>query len=95
VVGDKVAARESGVDYLAAFARYADEILENVQRQEESAKQTVFGPEYPAVARPELVSDWERLFYRALYKAGVRALPQYAVEQYLLDFAVFIGGSED
>lgn len=49
------------------------------------------GPEYPSVANPERVSDWERLFYRAIYRAGVSPIPQYPVEKYVLDFAVVVG----
>jgi very-short-patch-repair endonuclease len=43
------------------------------------------------VARPETVSSWEKVFYRALYRAGVRPLPQYDVDQYTLDFALIEG----
>ena len=49
------------------------------------------GPDYPAVAKPEKVSDWERVLYRALYRAGLRPIPQYSVEQYDLDFALIEG----
>jgi very-short-patch-repair endonuclease len=43
------------------------------------------------VAKPEQVSDWERILYRALHAAGVRPIPQFSVEQYDLDFAVIVG----
>ncbi|MEO8099271.1 MAG: DUF559 domain-containing protein, partial [Acidobacteriota bacterium] len=46
---------------------------------------------YPVVARPELVSSWEHVLYKALYKANLRPIPQYSVEQYLLDFAFVVG----
>ncbi len=88
VVGDKLAARESRVDYLAGFSKYADEIQDQVRRQEEIQQETVLGPRYPAVARPDLVSDWEKVLYRALFAAGIRSIPQYSVEKYLLDLAV-------
>ena len=91
VVGDKKAARESGVDYLAAFAEYADELREQGLRQVGLESQALYGPEYPVVARPDRVSEWERVLYRALYAAGVRAIPQYSVEKYVLDFAVVEG----
>jgi very-short-patch-repair endonuclease len=91
VVGDKQAALESGVDYLASFVRYADEVQQQERAIEETANNVVLGPEFPVVARPELVSDWERVLYRALYAAGVRAIPQYSVEKYVLDFAVLDG----
>src|SRR5262249_1695807 len=38
---------------------------------------SIVGDTYPVVARPELVSDWEKVFYSALVKAGVRPLVQY------------------
>jgi len=90
VVGDHVAAKKCSVDYLARFAAYVDRVCSGTQspRPETHIDQ---GPEYPAVARPELVSEWERLFYRAAYAAGVRPVPQYPVEKYVLDFAVIIG----
>jgi very-short-patch-repair endonuclease len=34
-------------------------------------------------------SDWERVFYRHLLEAGLRPIPQYAEEKFLLDFALF------
>jgi len=37
------------------------------------------------------VSEWERVFYGALYQAGLRPIPQYSVEQYDLDFAIVVG----
>ena len=50
-----------------------------------------YGPEYPPVANPDRVSDWERVFYHALYTAGIRTIPQYDVDQYTIDFAVLQG----
>lgn len=90
VVGDRSAARASGVDYLADFASYVAGLTDAVRRP--SAVDTnVLGPEYPPVAKPEQVSDWERILYRALYAAGLRPIPQYSVEQYDLDFALVAG----
>jgi very-short-patch-repair endonuclease len=43
------------------------------------------------VAHPELVSDWERLAYKALYHAGLRPVPQYEEAPFTLDFALFEG----
>jgi len=91
VVGDKKAARESTVDYLAAFADYADELQDQSLRQVVLEAEAVYGPEYPPVARPDRVSEWEHVLYRALYAAGIRPIPQYAVESYVLDFAVVEG----
>lgn len=91
VVGDRAAALDSGIDYLADFAAYIAEIGASRASAEPDEVPEFGGPEYPVVARPERVSDWERLFYKALYAAGVRTVPQYSVEQYDLDFAVFAG----
>lgn len=43
------------------------------------------------MTHPELVSDWERVFYRAMYAAGLRPVPQYEEAPYTLDFALFNG----
>jgi very-short-patch-repair endonuclease len=90
VVGDKGAALNGDVDYLARFAAYSVRVG---QRQERGATATApdLGPEYPAVTNTERISDWEQLFYRALYRVGVRLVPQYPVERYVLDFAVLDG----
>jgi very-short-patch-repair endonuclease len=90
VVGDRQAALSSGVSYLADFADYTSRLLQRGSPSETRDSPTL-GAEYPAVMNPERVSEWERIFYRALHAAGVRPIPQYSVEQYDLDFAVFAG----
>jgi len=89
VVGDRNAAAQSGVDYLANFVAYVGALSAAPKVAPETALE--FGPDYPTVARPERVSDWERVLYRAMYAAGLRPVPQYSVEQYDLDFALFHG----
>lgn len=89
VIGDKAAAESSGVDYLAAFARYVTDLSTADERRHEDVE--ISGPEYPPVSRPELVSDWERRFYTRMYEAGLRPIPQYDVEKYTLDFALVDG----
>ena len=37
------------------------------------------------------MSDWEVLLYEALYQAGITTIPQYSIEQNLLDLAVIDG----
>ncbi len=91
VVGDRAAAAASGVDYLADFAGYVAGLDGSAGGQLDAPNPAALGADYPRVARPERVSDWERLLYRALYAAGVRPIPQYSVEQYDLDFAVVVG----
>jgi very-short-patch-repair endonuclease len=81
VVGDRQAALDSEVGYLAAFAEYTHGLGAR------SAPDR--GGEYPTVARPEFVSDWERILYQAMVDAGLRPVPQYVEAPYTLDFALF------
>jgi very-short-patch-repair endonuclease len=91
VVGDRAAASSSGVDYLANFAAYVSGLDGATSGRRDPPDPATLGADYPQVSRPERVSDWERVLYRALYSAGVRPIPQYSVEQYDLDFAVIVG----
>ncbi|NLI61226.1 MAG: DUF559 domain-containing protein [Clostridiales bacterium] len=50
-----------------------------------------YGPEYPQVSNEDQVSDWEKVLYSALYNAGIRTMPQYRVDKYVLDLALFCG----
>ena len=88
VVGDRHAAIHSDVNYLAGFAEYAGDLASHGRQSAQSGE---LGPEYPMVTHPELVSDWERIFYKALYAAGIRPVPQYEEAPYTLDFAMFDG----
>lgn len=90
VVGDRQAALSSGVSYLANFADYTSRLLLRGP-QSESRDGPTLGADYPTVMNPNLVSEWERVFYRALYAAGIRPIPQYSVEQFDLDFALIVG----
>lgn len=90
VVGDKQASMSSGVDYLERFAAYVDSLANRGPEPTPAAGQDL-GPTYPQVSRPERVSDWERVLYQGMYRAGLRPIPQFSVEQYDLDFALFMG----
>ncbi len=89
VVGDCQAAINSGVEYLSRFAKYVGSV--RARPIKEARQHEKFGPNYPPVLRPELVSDWEKVLYRALYAAGLGSIPQYDVEKYTLDLALFNG----
>ena len=91
VVGDKSASASSGVEYLEWFVQYVNNLGDNDPLAAD-LQQRKFGAEYPTVSRPDRVSDWERYLYKALYQAGHRPIPQYAVDQYDLDFALFGAG---
>lgn len=90
VVGDERECHNSGIDYLSGFVEYVQNLkkLDSKDLYSESDGSDI-GPDYPSVSHPERVSDWERLFYRALYEAGIRAIPQYHVDKYDLDLALF------
>jgi very-short-patch-repair endonuclease len=88
VVGDRQAALHSDINYLAGFAEYTKALAEQAPRSSAAGE---LGPEYPVVSHPELVSDWERIFYKAMYAAGIRPVPQYEETPFTLDFALFDG----
>ena len=91
VAGDINAARDSQIDYLSAFASYAQSLNAQRDQTRENAQMVELGADYPTVSNPEQVSDWERWFYKNLYAAGLRPIPQYSEEKYRLDFALFDG----
>ncbi len=88
VVGDSAACVASEVDYLSEFARYVEGLSERAAPLARDTNPTPIGRDYPVVSRPELVSDWEKVFFVALVDAGIRPIPQYDVDQYILDFAL-------
>ncbi len=88
VVGNMQAALDSGVNYLASFAEYAHGLRPQEAQEADAAPP---GAEYPVVNHPELVSEWERTFYRTIYAAGLRPVPQFEEAPYTLDFALFDG----
>ncbi len=91
VVGDLVECGSSEVGYLSRFARYATSLEEEKLLADREVVSTL-GASYPTVAKPELVSDWEREFYRLAFNAGISLIPQYPVEKYLVDFLLIHDG---
>ena len=90
VVGDLAAASSSGVSYLEGFARHVQN-LANKSVKAEQAKHVELTPEYPAAIDDTKVSEWEKVLYRRLYEEGIKAIPQYSIDKYELDFALFQG----
>lgn len=90
IVGDMQAAMQSEVEYYRDFAKYVQSLGSKQQTRREQGVNDA-GPNYPTVANPELVSEWEKILYCALYQAGIRSVPQFPEEKYLLDLAVFDG----
>lgn len=89
VVGDLAFCGQCKVDYLENFASYSQKLLANEQAHKGSFDSDL-GAEYPHVSNPEQVSDWERIFYKALYANGIKTIPQFRVEKYALDLALFV-----
>jgi very-short-patch-repair endonuclease len=90
VVGDYQAASKCDVEYLARFAAHCDALRSN-RGNRPLIQPSELGPDYPHISISSRVSEWERVFYRAAYAAGLRLVPQYNVERYLLDFAITEG----
>ena len=60
--------------------------MEDVKKEKEINQD--YGVDYPSVTNPEQVSDWEKIFYKALYEKGIKTIPQYSIDQYILDMAI-------
>ncbi|MEA5143533.1 MAG: AAA domain-containing protein [Oscillibacter sp.] len=91
VVGDHDYCAKCGVPYMEHFVDHVNRIK---SQQEQEIITTVQYPAdrlYPKVANPEQVSDWERLFYTALFDHGIQTVPQYPVDKYKLDLAIVDG----
>lgn len=90
VIGDQEAIAKCNVSYLKNFAIYVQQLAHKKEEEIKISTENL-GPEYPAVVNPERVSDWERDLYVALYKSSIKTIPQYQVEKYTLDLALFDG----
>lgn len=88
VVGDAAGCASCEISYLSAFAKYVVGLDKRSVAAASAAQIENNNGVYPKVAHPERVSDWERLFYSALLKSGIRTIPQYDVDQYDLDLAL-------
>ncbi|MCC7404562.1 MAG: DUF559 domain-containing protein, partial [Bdellovibrionales bacterium] len=86
VIGDIDFCRKSGVKYLSSFVSYYEEL-------ERARPLALLDPATLTDAHPfatdPRVSHWEVVFYKALREAGLQPIPQYGVDKYALDFAVF------
>ena len=84
VVGDRKYALSGSVALLRDLARYVDHLADRPS----DTRPRDLGPEYPSLQGGPYVSEWERILYSALYRAGLHAIPQFPVEQYFLDMAL-------
>jgi superfamily I DNA and/or RNA helicase len=86
VVGDKSSCMSCEVEYMKRFVDYVNQIG---SVKAESKRQIYdFGEQYPETNSKHAVSEWEKNLYEALYREGIKTIPQYPVEQYLLDLAL-------
>ena len=90
VVGDRTACETSKLNLLSKFAKYVGNLSDEIE-EEPKPKRRNFGKKYPSVANPEKVSPWEHTFYEAAYEAGIRLIPQYTIEKYVVDFLLVDG----
>lgn len=87
VVGDMQYCSECKISYMEHFVDY---IRKHLHVEKPLSTLTCYeSREYPRVDNPEQVSDWERYFYTELFDAGIKTVPQYPVDKYKLDLALF------
>lgn len=91
IVGDQTACYNSSVKHFSQFADHVKTINEQKNQTTQDINMD-YGPRFPKVSSTDTVSDWEKLLYEALYRNGIRTLPQYKVDKYSLDLALFENG---
>ena len=91
VVGDKTVTGNCGVEYLEKFAQHVGQLTDESNLNMAAEQDAEYGPKYPESVDRSKVSDWEVLLYEALHQAGIKTIPQYSIEQYILDLAVIDG----
>jgi len=93
VVGDYRYCVDCNVSYLSKFADYYDKLIAGELKKQKIAS-IPNNRDYPWVANPEQVSDWEKILYTALHDAGIQTIPQYPVEKYKLDLAIILNNGK-
>lgn len=91
VIGNLGYCLECDVPYMKSFAEYYKTLLASEPESTPLVSDDI-GEEYPRVSNSLEVSDWEKDLYRALRKAGISTVPQYPVDKYRLDLALFFEG---
>lgn len=88
VVGNLGFCQESTVHYLSSFAYYVASL--NARENSNSIIPQQLGRTYPNINTTDYISEWEMKLYTALYDKGIETNPQYAVDKYHIDLALFI-----
>jgi len=86
VVGNKSYCQNSNIHFLAHFASYVDSLT--VLKGNPDNMTPRLSRVYPELQTPDVVSEWERVLYTALYDEGIKTIPQYAIDKYHLDLAL-------
>ena len=92
VIGDQNCCRNCSVSYMRAFVEYVASLEAKPKKAE--AFNEDFGPSYPNLSSKVMVSQWEKKLYEGLYKYGIQTVPQFQVDQYRLDLALFVYGKK-
>lgn len=87
VVGNKNYCQNSNIHYLAHFATYTDTLNGVAGIPNQTTLQ--LNRLYPEVETTDVVSEWEKKLYTALYDKDVKTIPQYAIDKYHIDLAYF------
>lgn len=90
VIGDRDICAKSGVSYLEHFVEYVR--TRETHSDKECNKLKDWGVEYPLLDGNFQISEWEKILYSALYKAGIKTHPQYHIDKYYLDLALLSNG---
>ena len=92
VVGNKSYCQNSNIHYLAHFASYVDSLT--VIKGNPDNMMPQLSRIYPDLKTPDIVSEWEKILYTALYDRGIKTIPQYAVDKYHIDLALLGSGQK-
>ena len=91
VVGDMNYCSKCGIPYMEHFVQHVNKVQSEQGLRVEQIEHYNYDRQYPAVPNSEQVSDWERVFYTALFDQGIKTIPQYPVDKYKLDLAIVDG----
>jgi len=89
IIGDYGFCNVCSVDYLKKFSDYYRRLAAG-NTQYQSIINVPISRDFPWVANPEQVSEWEKVLYAFLYDAGIQTIPQYPIDKYKLDLAVML-----
>ena len=87
VVGDSNYCADCEIKYMKDFVSYVRN-LQYKQNNKSITSPSALSRNYPILNIDVPISDWEKLFYSALYDAGIKTIPQYAIDKYHLDLAL-------